>query len=310
MALPSLLLALVMACLSYSEIGLSRNWPLFFTIEWRWPGWASVALAVVLLTASAMAINSVVNGFELNGRRNSFAGAYFILLASMADFTEAQAWHLSFILLFVLMLYFCFSIFRKLRKNALLVNIGFVTGILVLLDLNWLPIILFAFIAVNSLNFLKFNELLLFLLSIALPLFYEYLYLSIAQSPPESFQWIGSFKYAWLWPQSYYQWLSWALFVGLALIQLGGMPRLISSLRIGPKKFLWVVQYLLGFILLVVLLYPELRTQVFVYGGLPIAIIISSRVSHTKNKQADLFWFYLLLSLFVLLSILRAIPAA
>jgi len=310
MVLPSLLLALLMAFLSYPNIELSRNWPFFFMIEWNWPVWSSVASSLILLTISATVINALANSFELNGRRNSFAGAYFILLASMSDISAERSRHLIFILLFLLVLYFCFSIFRKLKKNALLFNIGFVTGLLVMMDLNWLPMILFAFIAVNSLNFLKFNELLLFLVSMAIPLFYEYLYLSIVESPPENFHWIGSLDYAWFWPLSLYQWLSMALLLGLVFFQVAGMPRLISSLRIGPKKFLWVVQYLLGFLLIVVLIYPGIRSHIFLYAGLPIAIIIGSKVSHAKNKQADLFWFYLLLLLFILLTILKAMPTA
>lgn len=310
MVLPSLLLALLMVFLSCPDIELSRNWPFFFIIEWNWPGWVSVACSLILLTVAATAINALVNSFELNGRRNSFAGAYFILLASMADFSEDHTRHLIFVLLFLLVLYYCFSIFRKLKKNALLFNIGFVIGLLIMLDLNWLPMILFAFIAVNSLNFLKFNEFLLFLVSIAVPLFYEYLYLSIFASPPENFYWMGGLDYAWFWPHSLHQWLSWALLLGLVFYQLAGMPRLISSLRIGPKKFLWVVQYLLGFLLLEVLIYPGIRSHIFLYAGLPIAIITCSKVSHVKNKQADLFWFYLLLLLFILLKIIKAVPTA
>src|SRR6056297_1310065 len=100
MVLPSLLLALLMAFLSYPNIELSRNWPFFFMIEWNWPVWPSVASSLILLTISATVINALANSFELNGRRNSFAGAYFILLASMSDISAERSRHLIFILLF------------------------------------------------------------------------------------------------------------------------------------------------------------------------------------------------------------------
>jgi hypothetical protein len=310
MALPSLLLAILMVSLSYPEFKLALNWPFLVTVDWSFPHWQIFASSVLLFTIAGMAVNALANSFEINGKRHSFAGAYFILLAAMADFSENPTRHLIYVLLFALLLYFCLSIFRKLKKNALLFNIGFVTGILFLLDLNWLPMILFAIVAVNSLNFLKFNEFLLFLVSAAIPLFYKYLYISLYQSPPENLLWLGSIDYALFRPGSIYQGITLASFVILSIILLGGMPGLISSMRIGPKKYLWVVQYLLGFILFVVLLHPEFRNQVFLYGALPVAIVIGCRVSHVKKNQADLFWFYLLLLLFILMRILKSLPNA
>ncbi len=257
--------------------------------------WLEWLKSLTILGLTAHLINEVYQKYELTKLKNSYPGVFYILIVGLipgAVAIEKIAW---IALALIVAIYFLFRTYRKVHSTTMIFNIGLLVGIILFIDIAYWPFILYFIYGIILINYFKINEWILYFISIALPFFYYYVYLSF-QSPYQDFSSILGFpQYRWDLRFVIDQYPALALIALLGFIYLIKQPDIMRTLKIGAKKYFSLIHYLfiLGVLLYLVMDYPaEYGLKIL---AIPLSIMMATRCSTTKNKSFALVLFYFLI---------------
>lgn len=296
MILPNFLVAFVLVLINQTSFSIDLQ--MFQkTLRLGYPDLLDAFIIALGLSIIALLINEVFNRYDFSVRKNSFAGLFFLLLSSFVPGGLALDWFPVVLALLLMIIVFSFRLYRKLLKTDIIFNLGFLIGCLILYDLRLWPLCIFGVIAVFQLSFFKIREFVLMIISFCLPSFLKYIY-ELLLHPGLSFWDVLNIQaFDWQFQNIIASWYFYIPMLLCILFYFANLGAISKALRIGPKKYLQVLNSLFLVILFIALSNSFFFSHFYAFVGLCLVFGLTVFVSNQKSFGRLRLLFYALLSM-------------
>lgn len=282
---------LLLVSLMVSAVNLGLNFELniqnelYWNVEWSTFSIREWLLSGVALAASGIIINTIYQKFEFTHTKNSYAGIFYILLVNCLPQSVAFNNSNIIVLLLLLALYNLFLMYRRINKAAPLFNVGFLIGLVIILDTNYWSLSLVFLAGIFSINFLKAKEFLLYFISILIPiLFYHIIMWTMdpMSFPKIILQTTHILSPVWFFRES---WTVTSFVVLIYLFYIFNRRAIARDMRMKSKTFLNLIDGIFLFLIVLISLIQPSPADTIKTISIPLAIMLGVKASVGKNNR-------------------------